>query len=99
MNADVIVASVPTLGRQNSERLKAYDPSKFKCIIIDEAHHAAADTYLRILKHFGADVPETKIFVNGCSATVRRHDGLRLGGVFDYIPYHKSFITMIDDKW
>ncbi|KAG0352618.1 hypothetical protein BGZ54_002662, partial [Gamsiella multidivaricata] len=63
------------------------------------AHHAAADSYGRILKHFGAHVPETHIFVYGCSATVRRHDGLRLGGAFDYISYHKSFITMIEDKW
>ena len=99
MSADVIVASVPTLGRQNSSRILQYNPKDFKCIIIDEAHHAAAESYLRILNHFGADVPQTKIFVYGCSATVRRHDGLKLGGIFDYIPYHKSFITMIDDKW
>ncbi|GJJ71409.1 ATP-dependent helicase IRC3 [Entomortierella parvispora] len=99
MDADVIVASVPTLGRSNSDRINKYDPKEFKCIIIDEAHHAAADSYLRILHYFGADVPDTKIFVYGCSATVRRHDGIKLGGVFDYISYHKSFITMIDDKW
>ncbi|KAG0209505.1 hypothetical protein BGX28_010278 [Mortierella sp. GBA30] len=63
------------------------------------AHHAAAESYRRILHHFGADVPETHIFVYGCSATVRRHDGLKLGGIFDYISFHKDFITMIDDKW
>ncbi|KAF9150975.1 hypothetical protein BG015_007213 [Linnemannia schmuckeri] len=63
------------------------------------AHHAAADSYGRILKHFGADVPKTHIFVYGCSATVRRHDGLKLGGVFDHISFHKGFITMIEDKW
>ncbi|KAF9311679.1 hypothetical protein BG003_007149 [Podila horticola] len=99
MSADVIVASVPTLGRAGTPRLLNYNPREFKCIIIDEAHHAAADSYGRILKHFGADVPKTHIFVYGCSATVRRHDGLRLGGVFDYISFHKGFITMIEDKW
>ncbi|KAF9541746.1 hypothetical protein EC957_002704 [Mortierella hygrophila] len=99
MTADVIVASVPTLGRAGTTRLLKYNPQDFKCIIIDEAHHAAADSYGRILQHFGADVPDTHIFVYGCSATVRRHDGLKLGGVFDYISFHKGFITMIEDKW
>ncbi|KAG9064130.1 hypothetical protein KI688_003316 [Linnemannia hyalina] len=99
MTADVIVASVPTLGRAGTTRILKYNPQDFKCIIIDEAHHATADSYGRILQHFGADVPKTHIFVYGCSATVRRHDGLRLGGVFDYISFHKGFITMIEDKW
>ncbi|KAG0335292.1 hypothetical protein BG004_000057 [Podila humilis] len=99
MSADVIVASVPSLGRLGSPRLLQYDPRQFKCIIIDEAHHAAADSYGRILKHFGADVPNTHIFVYGCSATVRRHDGLRLSDTFDYISFHKGFVTMIEDKW
>ncbi|KAF9932861.1 hypothetical protein FBU30_007192 [Linnemannia zychae] len=99
MRADVIVASVPTLGRAGTTRILKYNPQEFKCIIIDEAHHAAAESYGRILEHFGANVPNTHIFVYGCSATVRRHDGLRLGGVFDYIPFHKGFINMIEDKW
>ncbi|KAF9575295.1 hypothetical protein EC968_003647 [Mortierella alpina] len=99
MSADVIVASVPSLGRAGTTRLEKYNPKEFKAIIIDEAHHAAAESYGRILKHFGAHVPETHIFVYGCSATVRRHDGLKLGGVFDYISFHKDFITMIEDKW
>ncbi|KAF9115980.1 hypothetical protein BGX27_005417 [Mortierella sp. AM989] len=99
MRADVIVASVPTLGRAGTPRLLKYNPKEFKCIIIDEAHHAAAESYGRILEHFGAHTPETHIFVYGCSATVRRHDGLKLGDVFDHISFHKSFITMIEDKW
>lgn len=35
-NADVVVASVPTLGRTGSERLDRYDPEAFKAILIDE---------------------------------------------------------------
>ncbi|KAK3807685.1 MAG: P-loop containing nucleoside triphosphate hydrolase protein [Benniella sp.] len=99
MSADVIIASVPSLGRAGTRRLLKYDPKQFKCIIIDEAHHAAADSYRRILEHFGAHVPDTHIFVYGCSATVRRHDGLKLGNVFDHISYHKSFVNMIEEEW
>jgi hypothetical protein len=36
LHADVLVASVPTLGRASSNRLRAYDPARFKCIVIDE---------------------------------------------------------------
>ena len=40
-SADVIVASVPTLGRSGSERLDRYDPDAFKAILIDEVSHIA----------------------------------------------------------
>ncbi|KAG0229747.1 hypothetical protein BGW42_001350 [Actinomortierella wolfii] len=99
MNADVIVASVPTLGRSGTTKILKYDPRQFKCIIIDEAHHAAAESYRRILKHFGADHKDTHIFLYGCSATVRRHDGLQLRGIFDHVSFHKDFLSMIEDKW
>jgi hypothetical protein len=36
MTADVIVASVPSLGRVGTPRLLKYNPKEFKCIIIDE---------------------------------------------------------------
>lgn len=35
-DADVVLASVSTLGRHSSERLLRFDPKDFKCIIIDE---------------------------------------------------------------
>jgi ATP-dependent helicase IRC3 len=97
--ADVIVASVPTLGRSNSSKIQNYDPNLFKAILIDEAHHAVASTYLNILNHFGVDEPDSNILVWGCSATVRRHDGLSLSDVFGKITYHKDFMEMIEQKY
>lgn len=97
--ADVVIASVPTLGRSGSTRLERFDPTAFRCIIIDEAHHASASSYLRILQHFQATCPGQGPFVWGCSATVRRHDGIRLNGVFDHITYHKDFMEMITEGW
>ncbi len=41
-DADVVVASVGTLGRKNSPRLRALDPDQFYLIVVDEAHHASA---------------------------------------------------------
>ncbi|KAJ2346712.1 DEAD DEAH box helicase, partial [Coemansia sp. RSA 2618] len=98
--ADVVVASVPTLGRENSARLTRYDPRRFKCIIIDEAHHAAAETYGRILDYFRPEGDAAhSVLVWGCSATLQRHDGLGLSQVFDKIVYQKRFIEMIREGW
>lgn len=53
-NDDVIIASVPTLGRCDSgSRLERFDKRQFKAIIIDEAHHSVARSYMRIMRHFG----------------------------------------------
>ncbi|KAI8994997.1 P-loop containing nucleoside triphosphate hydrolase protein [Pilobolus umbonatus] len=95
--AEVIVASVPTIGRQNSAKIENYDPSQFKAILIDEAHHATASTYINILSHFNALDPESNILVWGCSATIRRHDGISLGSVFEKVVYHSDFLNMIEE--
>ncbi|KAI9202072.1 P-loop containing nucleoside triphosphate hydrolase protein [Polychytrium aggregatum] len=98
-NSDIVLSSVQTIGRDGSPRLLQYNPEDFKCIIIGEAHHAAAPVYRRILAHFGADCPGSHIYVWGCSATLRRHDGVSLGGIFDKVVYHKDLDSMIDEGW
>ncbi|VVT53203.1 uncharacterized protein SAPINGB_P003455 [Magnusiomyces paraingens] len=99
VDADVIVASVPTLTTKSLKRLEypQFDPKRFKLIIVDEAHHAAAPTYLKILKFFGAGTPETKIYVAGFSATFSRLDGLSLKSAMDHVVYHRSMMEMIKD--
>ncbi|KAJ2484124.1 DEAD DEAH box helicase [Coemansia sp. RSA 2320] len=93
--ADVVVGSVATLGRAGGARLQRHEAQRFKCIIIDEAHHAAAESYGRVLAHFAAAEP----VVWGCSATLQRHDGLGLAGVFDAVVYHKDFLDMVREGW
>ncbi|KAI8919472.1 P-loop containing nucleoside triphosphate hydrolase protein [Powellomyces hirtus] len=99
--AQIVVASVATLGKKISERIKEarFDPSQYKAIIIDEAHHAAAPTYQRILRHFRAHEPDTSLLVWGCTATIRRHDGLSLKTAFDEIVYHRTIQDMIREEW
>lgn len=97
--ADVIIASIPTLGRVGSRRLSAYDPSRFKAIIVDEAHHVAAASYLRVLDHFKVREATSPILLWGCSATLRRHDGLGLGRVFDAITYHRNMLELMKDGY
>ena len=58
-------------------RLHKYDSREIDTIIVDEAHHAAAPTYRRILEYFN------NATVFGFTATAHRGDGVGLGCVFD----------------
>lgn len=69
----IISASVQSL----VGRLHKYDPREIDTIIVDEAHHAAAPTYRRILEYFN------NATVFGFTATAHRGDGVGLGCVFD----------------
>ncbi|KAJ7786259.1 P-loop containing nucleoside triphosphate hydrolase protein, partial [Mycena metata] len=106
--ADVTVATYQTLSQAG--RVKKFDPSSLKAIVIDEAHHAAAPSYRRLLANFDPDIKHPdpdfkppvlphKIPIIGFSATFSRHDGLALGSVFDRIVYHRDFLEMIKEQW
>jgi hypothetical protein len=49
-DADIVFASIQTLARR--QHLQRFDPRGFDYIIVDEFHHAAAQTYRRVLGHF-----------------------------------------------
>jgi len=91
--ADVVVASVPTLGRDASDRINRFPKDYFRTIVIDEAHHAAAPTYRRILDYF------ENSFTLGVTATPQRSDNTRLTDVFDEIVYYKTIVDLIEEGW
>ena len=92
-HVDVVVASVATLGRNNTPRILEYPKDYFKAIIIDEAHHAAAQSYRRILDYFNSP------YVLGVTATPQRSDSTRLTDIFQEIVYYKSIQDLIKDGW
>jgi superfamily II DNA or RNA helicase len=92
-HVDVVVASVATLGRNNTPRIHQYPTDYFKTIVIDEAHHAAASTYRRIVDFFSCDL------LVGVTATPQRSDSTRLIDVFEEIVYYKSIQDLIKDGW
>ena len=114
-NAQVVIASVPTLGRAGGKRLEALEPEAFSIIVVDEAHHAVAKTYRRIFEHFGVlsdaalrselSSPSTRspspssILLVGFTATPRRGDGRGLGEVFEDIVYARGIEEMIREGW
>ncbi|MCI2046213.1 MAG: DEAD/DEAH box helicase [Faecalibacterium sp.] len=76
----VISASVQTL----VGRLNEFNPREFDAIIIDEAHHAAAPTYRKILDYFSG----CQVF--GFTATAHRGDGQGLDCVFQDIIFERT---------
>ncbi|KAI5920254.1 P-loop containing nucleoside triphosphate hydrolase protein [Camillea tinctor] len=96
--ADITIASIQSIC--SGDRIDKFEPSRFKLVLVDEAHHIVAPGYLRTLEHFGLDEkrPNSPSLV-GVSATFARFDGLRLGKVIDEIVYHKDYVDMIGDKW
>jgi superfamily II DNA or RNA helicase len=56
--------------------LDLFDEREFGYIIIDESHHAAAETYRKVISYFRAR------FILGLTATPDRHDGQSLIDIF-----------------
>ncbi|KAK6456747.1 P-loop containing nucleoside triphosphate hydrolase protein [Scheffersomyces xylosifermentans] len=94
-DADVVVASVPTLN--SKDRINKFNKEEFKTIILDECHHAVARTWMRVLQYFEADKPDSDIYVLGFTATLERADNMALSNVFDEIVYERSTKQMIDE--
>jgi superfamily II DNA or RNA helicase len=65
--ADIVLASVQTLGRVKN--LRQFTKNVFDYIVIDEFHHAAARSYRKLIEYF--DPP----FLLGLTATPERTDG------------------------
>lgn len=89
-DARVVVASVQTLARPGrTARL-----GKFSTVIVDEAHHAVADTYLGILGELGCMDAGGPLTV-GFTATAGRSDKIGLRTAWQEITYQRGIIQMI----
>jgi ATP-dependent helicase IRC3 len=95
-HAQIVLCSVNTVGRSGSTRLEAFKPSEFGCIIVDEAHHAAAKSYQTIFNHFGLFEPNCPIKLWGCSATLHRHDGVSLTPTFEDVIYEVKVSELME---
>ena len=98
-DAQVVIASVPTLARVDGARLSRFNPDDFSIIVVDEAHHAVAESYRRILDHFGLFKPETSRYLVGFTATPRRGDNQGLGEVFQEVCYARDLRQMIGEGY
>ena len=101
--ANYLFATIQTMHKHFNE----FDKNHFDYIIIDEAHHAASNTYLNVLNYF------TPKFTLGMTATPERSDNNNIFDLFDnnvalevrlhealdeelIIPFHYFGVTDID---
>lgn len=89
----IVCASVQTLGREYSDRIKNFDPREFQWVHIDEAHRSLGQSYVRVINYFHEAI---KV---GWTATPRRSDGQALARIFDEIVYHYGTKDAIRDGW
>ncbi|APR76547.1 ATP-dependent RNA helicase YejH [Minicystis rosea] len=80
LSADLVFASVAKLARR--EHLEKLCEQRFDYVVVDEVHHAAADSYRRILATLDPR------FLLGLTATPDRADAADILGLFDdFIAY------------
>jgi superfamily II DNA or RNA helicase len=86
--ADIVVASVQTLAVEKRRR-RIRDVG---LVIVDECHHAAAQSYVDVLTHFGAwrGVPTV-----GFTATLTRTDG-GLADIWSEVVYQMDILDLIE---
>lgn len=72
--ADYLFANIRTL----ANHYEAFSPEEFDYIVVDEAHHAAAPQYEKVMQWFQPD------FMLGMTATPERSDQLSVFELFDH---------------
>ncbi len=93
-DADIVVATVQTLGDKRLAEFSARFGRRIGLFVIDEAHHAAAPSYRAIVDRIQELRGDAMIM--GFTATPTRGDGVRLIDVFEKIVYEMDTRKAID---
>ena len=96
--ARLVVSSIQTQvsGFGGRGRMSRFAPSEFSLVIVDEAHHAVADSYKRVLAHYRQN---SDLKVLGVTATPDRADEEALGQVFERVSFVYEINDGIADGW
>jgi len=98
MTPDVVVGTIQTLVARDCARLKTVvdDPSKWSLTVVDEAHHAPANSYRKLLEHMNQNSSHR---ILGMTATPDRADKLAMGSVFNHVSYEYRIDQAVKDGW
>jgi superfamily II DNA or RNA helicase len=94
----VVVSTIQTqaAGGDGGGRMSRFDPRLFGVVVIDEAHHAPASSYRKVLNWYGTN-PDLRIL--GVTATPDRADEEALGQVFESVSFDYEVLDAIQDGW
>lgn len=97
--APVVCASIQTLSMNGCKRaarlLEGDRPIRF--IVVDEAHHAVASSYRKVLDLFMGAEPDCRLL--GVTATPDRQDEAALGQVFESVAFDMHIADAIKAGW
>jgi superfamily II DNA or RNA helicase len=71
------------------------DSGRWDVLIVDEAHHAGAKSYGKLLQKCA----KNKIKVLGLTATPERNDGISLLTQFEVLSFQRNFLDLMRDKF
>lgn len=77
-DSDIVFATVQTLGKEKYLNSEFFKEDYFDYIVVDEFHHAAANTYKNVLNYFKPK------FMLGLTATPERTDNKDVFAICDY---------------
>lgn len=90
--ANTVVASIQSASV--TENLEHLVYQNFQLIVIDEAHHASAKSYVEVLKELGCFAPDGPLLV-GFTATPFRSDSKGLKKIFDTVVFERNIRDMV----
>jgi superfamily II DNA or RNA helicase len=86
------IVSIDTMAARVRRDVASFYPQP-DLVILDEAHHAVAPTWAKVIKHWKSAA------LVGLTATPERLDGRGLGEIFDSIVSGPSVFNLIEDGW
>jgi superfamily II DNA or RNA helicase len=92
----VVVSSVQTQIAGKPPRMEKFSPESFSLLILDEAHHASAKSWRKVVEYYQRN-PTLKII--GFTATPDRLDRKALGDMFETVAFEYGISDAIKDGW
>lgn len=93
--SDIVVSTIQTQTSRGG-RMNRFNPDEFSLLIIDEGHHATADTYKRVIEYYRQN---ENLKVLGVTATPDRTDREALGQIFEESAYEYDIADGVGDSW
>ena len=90
----VTIASIQSASRPKA--LEILKSEGYQLLIIDEAHHAAAKTYRKLIEELGFHADDPKKLLVGFTATPKRGDDVGLDDLFQEIIYTLEIEKLVD---
>ena len=90
---NVVVSTVQTMSKP--KRMERFEPESFGLLIIDEAHHAPAESYRRVIEYFS----KGGLKILGVTATPHRKDKKAMGAVFQSCASEMNILDGIKEGW